>query len=190
MYFCVVCYMQNMHGCQLTESVLPSSAGGTRFMYPLHCCEHQCIAVSTSALHGTPSKHRPKRILSKHVGKNVKIISVPSHLHLPNLLLQPQNWRSGDCSYSWEKGTISLKDSGSLSSPTRSFPAPHCSGLPCMPWSLLSQYDLHSALTLSFSSQALSYLCGSPTFIGSSICCYQHSASSRLQCLAGDSRTY
>lgn len=93
--------------------------------------------------------------------------------------------RSRGCSYTWEKGTISPKDSGPLSLPPRSpgsSPAPHqllcvCPGL-------------------SFPSHAPSFRRSSPALpsplhahhhicLMSSICYYQHSGIKQTQVLSG-----
>lgn len=81
-----------------------------------------------TAVHSTPSKHRPKRMLPKQVD-----CTKWSQLHLFCVYQtcscsQWKNWRSRDCSYSWEKGTISLEDRGPPSFPPSSpgtSPAPH-----------------------------------------------------------------
>lgn len=149
-------------------------------------------------VHSTPSKHRPKRILSNKWGK----MSKSSQFHLlcinHTCPCSQQNWRSRDCSYSWEKGTISQKDSGPLCSPPGASQSPtNLSGLPCVPWSLSSQYRpsfCSHSLSFRSSSQALSYLCGSPTVSGNSICYYQHRGIQQTWVfsydLAGDTRTY
>lgn len=81
-----------------------------------------------------------------------------------------QNWRSRDCSYSWEKGTISLKDSGSLSSPPgasqplTALDCHVCPGLYClnMIFILLSLCPSEAAAKLSPISVAHPLLSGAP----------------------------
>lgn len=181
-----------MHSCQLIESVVPSSAGDTRFMYPLHCCEHQWLCTALP-----PSIGQKGSCQSKW-----DKMSKSSQFHLlciyQTCSCSQQNWRSRDCSHSWEKGTVSLKESGPLSRPPgASQSLTNCSGLPCVPGSLLSQYGSSFCshfLSFRSSSQALSYLCGSSTFTGSSICYYQHGAIQQTPVfshdLAGDTRAY
>lgn len=123
------------------------------FMHPLHCCEHQWLRTALPLCIGQKGCCQSKW----------DKMSKSSQFHLLCIYQicpcnQRKNWRSRGYSHSLEKGTISLKDSGPLSSPPGAYqPLTNCSGFPCVPWSYCLHTDLHSALT-PFPSEAAAEL--------------------------------
>lgn len=155
------------------------------FMHPLHCCEHQWLRTALPLCIGQKGCCQSKW----------DKMSKSSQFHLLCIYQicpcnQRKNWRSRGHSHSLEKGTISLKDSGPLSSPPGAYqPLTSCSGFPCVPWSLLSPYRpsfCSHSLSFRSSSRALSHVCGSPiTFLlGAPFAIISTVASSRHKCLA------